>query len=340
MWFQKVCIKLFLPLLLLSLSACSYVLDKNNAGEPETLSAIEKSQLSYQTIHTALFKPKCLECHSAGDKLSLDSHEDVVANLNDIKRTVLETKTMPKGDTITPRQEAMLRAWIEMGAPKEGSHDEGEMEPTPSPTPEPEPPRKPPGSISYEDVRTGVFATSCVRCHSVKNPEGGVKLDSYAEVKRNLAEVIKSALIEKSMPKNKELSKNQYELLLNWIGSGAPEKAEGRPDPAPTPSPAPTPPLPPLEATYESIRRNIIVERCLDCHSADGRAEHIPLGTYEDLIDSPREIVIPENPDESGMIIFLERTDDKRMPPERTGPPLKKEEIAKIREWIQNGAKQ
>ena len=107
-----------------------------------------------------------------------------------------------------------------------------------------------------------------------------------------------------------------------------------KPATSPTPISAPSPE--PLTATFESIRENVLVPKCLACHSSGGRAEHIPLGTLDDLMNSPRELVIPGNADESSIVLAIERDDDKRMPPPPRRAPLSDEEKRVIREWIAN----
>ncbi len=102
---------------------------------------------------------------------------------------------------------------------------------------------------------------------------------------------------------------------------------------APKPQATPTPL--PLEPNFESIRANIFEPKCLGCHSEGGRAEHIPLGTLDDILNSPRELVIPGNPDESGITLAIERQDEKRMPPPPRRGPLSSEEVAAIRKWIE-----
>ena len=51
--------------------------------------------------------------------------------------------------------------------------------------------------------------------------------------------------------------------------------------------------------------------------------------------------MIPGNPDESGLMISLTRTDSKVMPPRNAAvPQLSANEIELIRSWIQEGAPQ
>ena len=185
-----------------------------------------------------------------------------------------------------------------------------------------------PELLSFQILKDNIFIPKCLACHS----GGDLDVSLYSSVKSNLSEIERKAIKEKSMPKGKSLSAGETALLSSWINMGAPEFAKGEVPPTPSP------PLV-LEPTYASIYKNIIAVKCLICHSAGGKAEHIPLGTYSDLIDSPREIVLPGNPDESGIIIAISRGDEKRMPPASVGAsPLNEKEIAVIYEWIKSGA--
>ncbi|RYZ91043.1 MAG: hypothetical protein EOP06_07225 [Proteobacteria bacterium] len=91
--------------------------------------------------------------------------------------------------------------------------------------------------------------------------------------------------------------------------------------------------------TFESLKENIFDRRCTQCHSAAGSARHIPLDTIDALVTSPRELVIPGNADDSGLVLAVERADKKRMPPPDVDSALAVEEVAAIRLWIQNGAR-
>ena len=132
------------------------------------------------------------------------------------------------------------------------------------------------------------------------------------------------------------LSADQMGLLNAWILAGAPESS----------GPGGTLPLPPLLPNFLSIKTHILEPRCLSCHSPGNSVARIPLVTREDLLNSPLELVIPGNAEESGLILAVRNEDpNKVMPPEKTpsGQPtgfsrLKEEEIRIIEEWIQRGA--
>jgi uncharacterized membrane protein len=107
----------------------------------------------------------------------------------------------------------------------------------------------------------------------------------------------------------------------------------------PAGGPAETPQ--PLAATYNSINSQIFQSKCMGCHAAEKpTGQKVPL-TREGLLNSPRELVVPGDPETSGLMIAITREDDKRMPPPRTGaPPLTEEEIRVISQWIVEGAEQ
>ena len=197
-------------------------------------------------------------------------------------------------------------------------------------------------SLSYEAIKP-VIEKRCGSCHGTS---GGVNLETYENVMKNLAAVKRTVLVTGEMPPRRQITQRELQMLESWIEMGAPATKPDNPIPTPDPGTEPTPepqptatPAPdnPLEPTYESIREQILSKRCIGCHSETGKAKHIPLVTKSDLIDSPREIVIPGNPEESGIVIALERQDDKRMPPP-SKPPLTRKQIEVIKEWIADGA--
>ncbi len=93
-----------------------------------------------------------------------------------------------------------------------------------------------------------------------------------------------------------------------------------------------------LEPKFSSIKEKIFEHKCVSCHGTGITAEKVPLMKWDELLNSPRELVIPKNTEESGLLIAIERTDDKRMPPPSSDFPLKTEEITAIRDWILQGA--
>lgn len=181
--------------------------------------------------------------------------------------------------------------------------------------------------LSYAFIAQKVLAPKCINCHG---DSGRVNLESYSEVLKNLEGIKETVFIKRTMPKRGKLTQEQMAFLWNWLKMGAPENAQSGNTPVPED---------PLMATFESINKNILQATCIDCHNSTGTGKRILLDK-DSLLNSPLELVIPGSPDDSGLMIAIERTDDKRMPPQEDGySALSSEQIEAIRTWIQNGAK-
>ncbi len=102
------------------------------------------------------------------------------------------------------------------------------------------------------------------------------------------------------------------------------------------------PELPPnfkLEANYESIKTGFLEQKCIYCHQPGHKASRVPLLTKEDLLNSPLDIVIPGNSEESGLILVLAKDARKPMPPKNSNAPdVTEEDIAIVKQWIDKGA--
>lgn len=183
--------------------------------------------------------------------------------------------------------------------------------------------------LSYGVLAQKVFIPKCISCHG---NSGNINLESYNEVIRNLSSIKKVVFIEKSMPKNGSLTDEELSYLWNWIKIGGLEQPQnGSISPPAEPDP--------ILATYESINKHVFQVSCKDCHNPTGTGKRILLDK-ESLLNSPLELIIPGNPDESGLVIAIERGDDKRMPSAKEGySALKDDEKAAVRKWIENGAK-
>lgn len=180
--------------------------------------------------------------------------------------------------------------------------------------------------MNYEFINTRIISPKCMNCHG---NSGNVNLESYENVVSHLASIRKTVFVEQTMPKRGSLTTDEKRLLMNWIALGAPRQSEA-------PPPQDNNPLVP---TFESINQHIFEPACLSCHSLTGTGKRILLDKAS-LLNSPLELVIPGNADESGLVVDVERTDDKRMPPAKEGySELKPEQKAAIRKWIMNGAK-
>ena len=187
------------------------------------------------------------------------------------------------------------------------------------------------GSISYHEVNTKVFANKCLGCHDSGSQ---IQLDSYEKAYPYLQKIKKAVLLNKSMPQKpiSQLDKKQLELVTAWIEAGgpnAPLNGSGVPDE----------PGPVLKQTFDSIKAFVLDRKCISCHSAGGSVARIPLVTKDDLLNSSLDIVVPGNPDDSGLSIVLEEGARKFMPPKKSGfTPVSEAEKEVIRQWILAGA--
>ncbi len=182
-------------------------------------------------------------------------------------------------------------------------------------------------SLSYSLISQKIFSPKCISCHG---NSGNISLESYTDVTRNMALIKKAVFDERTMPKRGVLSDEELSYLWNWMRLGAPEQAHnGNVDPVPEL----------ILPTYDSINKKVFQTSCKDCHNPTGSGKRI-LFDKDALLNSPLELVIPGNPDESGLVVALERIDSKRMPPAKEGYSSLKDDVkAAIRKWIENGAK-
>lgn len=194
----------------------------------------------------------------------------------------------------------------------------------------PEIPQKLIQEISFNELYNRVLEPKCIGCHS---GSARLNLETFANVKALAKRIEHAAITARTMPKLpfSPLDPGQLQLLAAWIQAGTPENPRnGRPAPAKTA----------LGATFASIQAKILLPRCVACHSSDGSAWQVSLDTPADMIDSPLEIVMPGNPNESGLMIVIQEGARKKMPPLKGDiSALSAEEIQTISQWIAQGAK-
>lgn len=80
--------------------------------------------------------------------------------------------------------------------------------------------------LNFAEVKSQVLTPYCLNCHSAAGgSQGGIGLETYAQVSARLAAVERTALVQKRMPPTGDLSASASELLQKWIDAGAPELA-------------------------------------------------------------------------------------------------------------------
>jgi len=93
------------------------------------------------------------------------------------------------------------------------------------------------------------------------------------------------------------------------------------------------------EVRFNEHIRPIFAEHCLHCHGPDEGSREAELRL--DRSPSPQDgILLPHLPDESELFLRVASTDaDLVMPPPKAGKPLSAEQIALLRQWIEEGGK-
>ena len=90
-----------------------------------------------------------------------------------------------------------------------------------------------------------------------------------------------------------------------------------------------------------ALAQRVLAEHCIACHGADSasRQGDLRLDQIDDSL-TERGIVIPHEPDNSGLIARITTSDPElRMPPAASGRALTQDEIDIVVEWIRDGAK-
>lgn len=187
-------------------------------------------------------------------------------------------------------------------------------------------------TISFNEVKNKVFVPKCISCHG---NSGGVNLENFENARSHVNQITSSVVVNKTMPKTGSvpLTEEEYLLVVAWIKAGTPNLPNNGGNIPPTPVEV-------LKPEFSSIKKLIIDRKCISCHRIGGEAPRVKLDTAKDMIDSPLDIVLPGNADESGLILTLDRENStKPMPPLDSGiSSVSKEDIEIIKEWINKGA--
>src|SRR6266581_4370684 len=94
-----------------------------------------------------------------------------------------------------------------------------------------------------------------------------------------------------------------------------------------------------LAVSYSRDIAPILAMHCNSCHGDSGSAGGLVTRTHADLMKAV-DAIVPGDPDRSQVVQFIEgrRGEEHRMP--LGGAPLTAEQIARIRRWIAEGARE
>ncbi|HYX35834.1 MAG TPA: hypothetical protein VE954_22270 [Oligoflexus sp.] len=103
------------------LTGCNFK-DVKDSSEDTAVTVDPSVPVSFAEIQTKILQPSCLGCHSssAGNSggVNLETYAVVKAQAAAIKSSTVDSKRMPKGDTLSANSVALLKAWIEQGTPE------------------------------------------------------------------------------------------------------------------------------------------------------------------------------------------------------------------------------
>jgi len=148
----------------MSLSACRFFYEEK--APKIVLNITDFTNTSYAIVKEKIFEPHCTECHGNKGGVNLETYANVKLNLNDIARTTVEQKTMPKNGALAKDEITLLSEWIKAGAPE---FAKGEI---PTPPPSTPPPETPKLEATYASIRENIFVPRCLKCHTAGSRAG------------------------------------------------------------------------------------------------------------------------------------------------------------------------
>lgn len=264
--------------------------NQKNMGSGEV---VTNTKLDFATIKTEILGPKCISCHT-GRHAAYDSYAVVKASLNSILERVSTQNPalrMPKdAGPLNSQEMAMLREWVQAGAPEFSKK-------------EPVPEEKEEILIGFEEIKTKILTPNCVACHTHFN--------DYEPVKKVSGSLLSLVLSDKMpFPKRKgqevvPLSKEDKDLLMAWVGQGAPEFAGVKSMPLPEAE---------LKPNWISLRNNVFGPKCILCHNSFGPRAPTFMGTHTEIrswfAKNPKLFNF-ENPNDSHFVgAIIGRVDD------------------------------
>ena len=201
-------------------------------------------------------------------------------------------------------------------------------------------------TVDFNTQVKPILESTCVNCHGAREAEGELRLDTLKHALHGgeTGTALVPGKPEESLlytlsilpedddevmpPKGAPLAKSQTQVLKKWIEQGA--KWPG-------------------EVTLTSVPRMdfgkhvqpIIERNCITCHNPNSKKSEFDMTTLSAIKKTAEApALVPFQPKESGIFIFIDLPEDDEdlMPPTKNGGPLAKEDIEKIRLWIEQGA--
>lgn len=175
-------------------------------------------------------------------------------------------------------------------------------------------------SVTFNQVNEQVLTPRCIQCHP--------GYDDYNTVSANLQKIAGSIASDR-MPQNGPLEPELKNLILGWIAAGAPQGnvAPIKPDPADDT----------LNATYNSIAKNLFGKKCVVCHNPQGQVPFLSLASREAIWEQRDYLLDFEKPEDSYILEVIQDPSEPMPPLESPFEQVTEEEINILKEWIGKG---
>ncbi len=193
-----------------------------------------------------------------------------------------------------------------------------------------------------------ILEAACTHCHGLDKDKGDFRLHTKEDAMKGnengsglvAGDLKKSAIYttlilpaedDMVMPPAKEglLDKTQIEVIKNWIEQGADWPAGVTLGVQP-------------RIDFVKHIQPILEQNCVSCHNPEKDKGEWILTTKKQAFETGENApnIVPFNLEKSAIyhLTTLAEDDDDLMPPKKSGGPLKKEEIAMLQGWIEQGA--
>jgi uncharacterized membrane protein len=113
--------RIFYFFCVLGISACNY--REVSAVKPvESVDIPSDVKVDFVLISERIFIPSCLSCHSAASgnigQVNLETYEETSRHFDRLDKSVIQQQRMPPGNPIGTDLAALLKTWIDAGAPE------------------------------------------------------------------------------------------------------------------------------------------------------------------------------------------------------------------------------
>lgn len=214
--------------------------------------------------------------------------------------------------------------------------------------------------VSFSEEIAPIISAQCLRCHGANNPQGGLRLDTFAgwetggASKRPLGAVLLPRLMtpnpQQRMPKGQApLTQFQLEAIARWIREGA--KFDGRAKDAPigekateedeaeTKMPAIEKPAGGETVSFVKDVAPFMVNICGQCHMGNNPRGEFNITTFEGVMKGGEsgQVIEPGDPDASRLWLMVSGKEQPRMPAGQLR--ITRENYDALTTWIKEGAK-